>query len=255
MSGTALAEHRGVLTDQLASDDHAQLRGIVLGALGGALFAAGGPGGRRSGLLMRMAGVICMAAAATPVVAEQVRRAGERRRRVAVRSSFDIERPVVDVFAFFKDFENFPRVIGALRSVIDYQDGRSRWEMYSTAGSVVAWDAVVTKYVPNSVIAWESVPGSTVESAGLVRFTPRGPLATRVDLVLTHHPAHTGLNDAMRALVSAPAATRLQDALDRTPFYVESLPHEAPDESPLEPPDAHVYDSPAPVLSLVRRPH
>ena len=57
--------------------------------------------------------------------------------RVACTSSIEIERPVADVFAFFKDFENFPRVIGVVRSVVDYQDGRSHWEVYTPSGGVV----------------------------------------------------------------------------------------------------------------------
>ena len=79
-----------------------------------------------------------------------------------MRSSIEVDRSVGEVFAFLNDFENFPRVIGNLRSVIDYQDGRAHWEAYTPTGHIVEWDTVVTKYVPRSVIAWESTSGSEV---------------------------------------------------------------------------------------------
>jgi uncharacterized membrane protein len=136
----------------------------------------------------------------------------------------DHRRPVAEVFAFFKDFENFPRVIGSVRSVLDYQDGRSHWELYTPSGAVVAWDAVVTKYVPNSVIAWESVVRSLVDSSGIVRFTALSPSRTRVDLTITHRPIQTTLKDAVRTLFAPQASHMIDRHLDRIRFYLESLP-------------------------------
>ena len=65
--------------------------------------------------------------------------------------AIEIERPVSDVFAFFKDFENFPRVFGGLRSVIDYENGLSHWEAYSPSGAIVAWIGVPSD---RRTVAW-----------------------------------------------------------------------------------------------------
>src|SRR3712207_9433639 len=70
----------------------------------------------------------------------------------------------------------------ALRDVTDFDDGRSRWAIAKASGELLEWDVIVTKYVPSQVIAWESVPNSPVESAGVVRFAPEGPNRTRLDL-------------------------------------------------------------------------
>jgi uncharacterized membrane protein len=208
---------------------------LAIAALGGVLIGTSGKNGRASALA-RVAGVALIGVAARPLIAAAVRSAGARRRTVAVTSSIEIARPVQEVFAFFKDFENFPRVIGSVRSVLDYQDGRSHWEIYTPSGAVVAWDAVVNKYVPNSVIAWESVVRSLVDSSGIVRFTSLSPTRTRVDLTITHRPLHTTLKDAVRALL-APHPTRVVDShLDRIRFYLESLP--APAEEPASAPAA-----------------
>jgi len=196
-------------------------------------FAAAGLGGallgftaehRRGRIVLRLLGLGLIGFAAQPILEDRVRRVGERRRSIAFHAVLDIQRPVTDIFAFLKDFENFPRVIGGLESVIDYQDGRSRWQIYTPSGHTLSWNAVVTKYVPNSVIAWESVPGSAVETTGLVRFTALSPRWTRLELSMTYRPTHTGLDDAVHSLFGPRATKRFRADLDHARFYLESLP-------------------------------
>src|SRR5437868_780616 len=95
-----------------------------------------------------------------PMGLQWLRRKGAARRVVDLRMTVVVERPIVDVFEFCRDFENFPELVDVLLSVEDSQDGRSHWAVRSPLGESIQWDAVVTKYVPNSVIAWQSVPGS-----------------------------------------------------------------------------------------------
>jgi len=199
------------------------LDALAVAAVGGILVGMSGKKSRAS-TLTRLAGLAMIGIAARPLISAAVRKAGARRRSVAVTSSIEIARPVTEVFAFFKDFENFPRVIGSVRSVLDYQDGRSHWELYTPSGAVVAWDAVVTKYVPNSVIAWESVVRSLVDSSGIVRFTALSPTRTRVQLSLIHRPIQTTLKDAVRTLLAPNASNLIDRDLDRIRFYLESLP-------------------------------
>ena len=124
-----------------------------------------------------------------------------------------VERSVNEVFEFCRDFENFPRIVDVLLSVEDHQDGRSHWAVRSPKGDSIEWDAVVTKYVPNSVIAWESVPGSAVHAGGMMRFSPLSPKETRLDISLTYQPLRTGLNEALHALVAEPNTRRIRGEL------------------------------------------
>ena len=201
---------------------------LAAAAVGAALVGASGDrnGDRKPlNLLLRMAGLALIGFAARPILEEEIRHAGLERRSVAYHSSVDIGRPVHDVFAFFKDFENLPRVIGALESVVDYQDGRSHWVVFGPSRhETLEWDAVVTKYVPNSVIAWESVPGSVVESSGLLRFTPKSLSITRIDVSITYRPMVTDLGDAVHALLSPRVSAQIDADLEHMRFYLESLP-------------------------------
>jgi uncharacterized membrane protein len=199
---------------------------VAAAALGGALLALGRRG--RGGALARFAGLALISVASEPILRERVRRAGARRRALSAHSSIEIARPVSDVFRFFKDFENFPRIVASIRSVVDYEDGRSHWEVYTPGGETLEFDAVVTKYVPNSVIAWASVPGSPVETTVLARFTPLTPSTMRLDVDVSYCVVNTGLGDAVRALVAPRSATQLVNGLERARFYLESMSERSP---------------------------
>jgi uncharacterized membrane protein len=195
-------------------------------------FAAAGLGGallgldadRRTRAVLRVLGLGLIAFALQPLFASGLLRAGDKRRRVSFKSVVDVARPVGEVFAFFKNFENFARVMRGIRSVIDYEDGRSHWEVYTPSGGTIAWDAVVTKYVPNNVIAWTSVPRSPVDTTGLVRFTPLAAGWTRLEIAFTYRPARTDLSDAVHSLLGPRPGRRLRTDLDRARAYIESLP-------------------------------
>src|ERR1051325_5337914 len=143
---------------------------VIAGALLG--YAQGRGGGRRRGVAARLTASALLLAAFAPALTRRLLRVGAARRRVHLRKTIEIDRPVHDVFEFCRDFENFPRVVQSLHNVVDYQDGRSRWEVITPGGEVIAWDAEVTKYVPNVVLAWRSVPGSIVDCKGIIRFSP-----------------------------------------------------------------------------------
>jgi uncharacterized membrane protein len=173
---------------------------------------------------LQVLGVLLIGYAAQRPVRRGMLKAGAARRRIRLETSIDINRPVAEVFEFCKDFENFPRVIGSLHSVIDYQDGRSHWEAYSSSGKLVSWDALVTKYMPNSVIAWETSRASDVDCRGTIRFTSLPGGATRLSINIRYAPHHTDMGDALHALATQSRQAQLSDELAHVAFYVESLP-------------------------------
>lgn len=158
----------------------------------------------------RLAAAAVIAGTITPAVLRWVRRTGAARRAVDMRMTVAVARPIVEVFEFCRDFENFPEIVDVLLSIKDTQDGRSHWAVRSPTGQTIEWDATVTKYVPNSVIGWASVPKSEVQASGLMRFSPLSPTETRLDIALTYLPRQTGLGEAIRALVAVSNTNRLR---------------------------------------------
>ncbi len=161
----------------------------------------------------QIATTAAIAGAVAPGIMRWLRRTGTKRRSVDLRMTVVVERPIHDVYEFCRDFENFPKIVDVLLEVQDSQDGRSHWAVRSPNGEGIEWDATVTKYVPNSVIAWESVPESPVHAGGLMRFAPLSRNETRVDISLTYRPGRTGLSDAIRSLVAPSNSKRLRAEL------------------------------------------
>jgi uncharacterized membrane protein len=110
-------------------------------------------------------------------------------RGVHVRESIRLELPVGDVYRFWRRLENLPQFMTHLDRVTEGADGRSHWVTSGPAGLAVEWDAEIINEVDNKVLAWRSLPGSEVVTAGSVNFdAARGGRSTQVSVHLQYAP-------------------------------------------------------------------
>lgn len=100
----------------------------------------------------------------------------------------NVAAPVEEVFAFWSNYENFPRFMSHLKEVRRTGERRSHWVAEGPGGVPVAWDAETSAFVPNEAIGWRSVEGSPVANAGIVRFQPNPDGTTRIDIHLSYNP-------------------------------------------------------------------
>ena len=91
-------------------------------------------------------------------------------RAVKVERVVTINRPIEEVYRFWRTFENFPRFMRHLESVETSGPGRSHWRARGPAGTTVEWEAEMLQDRENEWIAWRSLPGSQIENSGSVRF-------------------------------------------------------------------------------------
>src|SRR5688572_21186781 len=91
---------------------------------------------------------------------------------IHVRESVRVEVPCADAYGFWRRLENLPRFMTHLDRVTEGSDGQSHWVAVGPAGLAVEWDAEIINEVENEVIAWRSLPGSDVVTAGSVNFDP-----------------------------------------------------------------------------------
>ncbi|HXI56549.1 MAG TPA: SRPBCC family protein [Polyangia bacterium] len=111
----------------------------------------------------------------------------------AVRTiqTITVNRPVDEVFRFWRDFENLPQFMENLESVTVLDSRRSHWCARSLAGRKVEWEAELVEVRDNELIAWRSVDGvgSDVSNAGSVRFAPApGGRGTEIHVDLQYEP-------------------------------------------------------------------
>jgi len=155
-----------------------------------------------TGALAALGGIALVGVAASGPMGEALRRVGTRRRTVNLRLSIVVPHPLTTVFRFFSDFENYPRLVRALRSVEDFGDGRAHWVASGMGGRILEWDSVTTKYVTNRVIAWQSTPSSFVCASCTVRLVPERGGGTCVKLAIDYSVPTDRIKDAVAALAS-----------------------------------------------------
>lgn len=96
---------------------------------------------------------------------------------VEVNTTVSLNKPASEVYSFWRKLENLPRIMSHLETVEEIDQTHSKWTAKGPAGvGKVSWEAEIVEDHQNEFISWRSLPGSTVDNAGQVRFreTPNG---------------------------------------------------------------------------------
>lgn len=112
-------------------------------------------------------------------------------RGIHVVQTMTIAKTPWDLYQYWRNFENLPRIMTHLESVKVIDERRSHWvaKAPSIAGGKVEWDAEIINDEPNALIAWRSLQGADVDNAGSVRFVPAlGDRGTEVKVVIDYIP-------------------------------------------------------------------
>jgi len=93
-------------------------------------------------------------------------------RGIRVRESIRLEKPLTEVYRFWRQFENLPRFMANLERVTDLGGGRSHWVALGPSGIRVEWDAEIINEIENKLIGWRTLSNADVAIAGSVAFEP-----------------------------------------------------------------------------------
>ncbi len=132
---------------------------------------------------------------------------------ICVEQYVTIDRPAQELYRYWRDLENLPRIMSHLESVTVVDGLHSHWVAKAPAGMKVEWDAVIINEVPNELIGWRSIPDSDIPNAGSVHFSPAaGGRGTEVRVELQYDPPGGALGAAFAKLFGKePAQTIYQD--------------------------------------------
>jgi uncharacterized membrane protein len=108
---------------------------------------------------------------------------------VHLRESIRLEVPTADVYRYWRRLDNLPTFMAHLERVTVAADGTSHWVASGPGGLAVEWDAEIINEIENKVLAWRSLSGSDVVTAGSVHFdATRGGRGTQVSVNLQYSP-------------------------------------------------------------------
>jgi uncharacterized membrane protein len=139
-----------------------------------------------------------------------------------VTRSITIDRPVEEVYAFWRDFTNLPRFMHYLESVTVQTPERSHWRVKGPAGVSIEWDAEIINDEANRVIGWRSLENPYVDHAGAVRFKPApNGQGTEVKVQLEYAPLGGRAGTAVAGLFGKLPDRQLLNDLRQLKQYLE----------------------------------
>ena len=171
-----------------------------------------------AGLMARGLSGYCPINAAT-------RRGGRRRddtrkalggpRGVHVTESIVVRAPREKVYAFWRSLSNLPRFMTHLERIDVTSDARSHWVTSGPAGTRMEWDAALINDKPPELIAWRSLAGADVASAGSVHFHETSEGGTEIRVRLQYAPPAGKVGAWLSALLGEDPALQIRDDLQR----------------------------------------
>jgi uncharacterized membrane protein len=140
---------------------------------------------------------------------------------VRVEESIRIDRPVEDLYRFWRNLAELPRFMTHLERVTDLGGNRSHWVAKGPAGMRVEWDAEIINEVPNKVIGWRSLPDADLVTAGSVSFTPEAN-GTRLTVHLQYAPPAGILGKTIAQLFGDEPSQAIREDLQRLKALLET---------------------------------
>jgi uncharacterized membrane protein len=140
-----------------------------------------------------------------------------------VQESIRLEKPIDEVYRFWRSLSNLPRFMSHLERVDDLGGGRSHWVAKGPAGSRFEWDAEIINEVENKVIGWRSLPGSQIMTAGSVNFDrARGGASTQITVHLQYTPPAGRLGKLVAQMLGGEPSQTIREDLRRLKWILEA---------------------------------
>lgn len=220
----------------------------LLAGLAGGAFMLGGLRQRSGfGTLVAAAGLALLARAAMNREIAAVVGFADGTRGIDVQKTIHVNAPVEDVFAFWTNYENFPRFMTNVLAIEALGGNRSHWIVCGPAGATIEWTSEMTAVVPTELIEWRTVEGSMAKHCGTVRFDRNDIGGTRVSIKLCYVPLAGAIGHAVARLFGTDPKSKMDADLMRMKSMIETgrPPHEAAGRSAAARSSASTEASPA----------
>lgn len=141
---------------------------------------------------------------------------------IRIEKSIIINRDRSDLYHYWRNFRNLPKIMNHLQEVRVLSSTRSHWVAKAPVGTKVEWDAEVTHDQENELIAWRSLEGSTVANAGSVRFLHFAENETEVRVSIEYAPPGGRLGAFIATLLGENPEQQITEDLVRFKHMMES---------------------------------
>lgn len=147
----------------------------------------------------------------------EINRSEEGNRGIEVQRAITVNKPRDEMYRIWRNFENLPRFMTHLKRVdVDEAGGgdRSHWVAKAPLGREAEWDAEIMEERENEYIAWNSLPGSVVDSMGSVEFSDApGGRGTIIRVSMQYNPPAGSMGAAIAKLLGEEPGQQVRDDL------------------------------------------
>jgi uncharacterized membrane protein len=194
-----LERHETKDTEQQESDSLKQARHETLlnwspaarvcaGTAGAALAVYGWKRKDRLGLSLSLIGAGLAAASTMEKNLRSILAFSEDCPGFELEETIRINAPISDLYDFWANPENYPKVFSHITAIERLGENLYRWTLTGPAGLPIHWEGRITRTIPNTLVEWKSLPGSTVGNFGIARFDPHYDATTRVHVRMFYRP-------------------------------------------------------------------
>ena len=135
-------------------------------------------------------------------------------RAIKIQQSIAIQRSARDLYRYWRQVENLPKVMSHLRSVVAMNEHQSHWIIETLPHTrAIEWDAEIINEVDNERIGWRTLKGAVVDHAGSVVFEALGNAITNVTVTLQYDPPGGPLGAALASLFGQDGAKIIREDL------------------------------------------
>ena len=106
----------------------------------------------------------------------------------SLERTLKVRAPISDLYDFWCNPENYPKVFSHISAIERMGENLYRWTITGPAGIPIHWDGMITRMVPNTLVEWKSLPGSTVGNFGVARFDANYDASTRIHIRMFYRP-------------------------------------------------------------------
>jgi uncharacterized membrane protein len=105
---------------------------------------------------------------------------------VNIRTNITINKPISEVYAFWRNLENLPKFMNHLESVKTISSTQSEWTVKGPAGiGSLRWKSKIIKEQKEKMLGWQSTDDAPIKNFGKVVFKASGN-STEVDVTISY---------------------------------------------------------------------
>lgn len=141
---------------------------------------------------------------------------------VNIRTSIKIDKPIGEVYDFWRKLENLPKFMKHLESVNEIDQVTSEWKAKGPVGiGSLSWKAQILMDEKNKMLSWHSLPESTIDNAGKIYFRDLGN-STEIDVTISYHAPLGVAGEAAAKLLNPLFERMVKNDIESLKTYLET---------------------------------